>query len=256
MDFNWVFIVTIVLIVAFAIKGWREGILGLVLSLISWIVVIALIYSFSPKVENFLLTETPAYEKVYTSVEKQLNKKAEEEGEASVNEWYASATQGLPEKESRELSENLQQFNGAGDNVDLSGLVNGNGISNDTAGGINSLLAVDNGKATVMSIIADKITMFIMHCLAVVITFLIAELLVFIVGLVIKAVGRMPVVKPANLLLGVIGGAFEGVFVVWILFYIVACISTTALGQDIIAQIYQNPLLITLYENNLIMSIL
>ena len=251
MELNWVFVVTLVIITFFAIKGWRQGILGMIFSLLAWVFVIAFMYFATPTVESSLLSGTHIYDAVYEKVEKHVREKAAQDSQANVSEWYNSLMQGLPSGETREISENLQQFN---NEVDLSGLLNNGGISADKVGGTSGLLAVGDGQITVLHVISDRITLFIIHCIAVVVTFMVAEIVVCILSLIVKAIGRMPVIRPTNLMLGVVAGAVEGFLVVWVLFYIVALAGTTAFGQEVIAAIYENPFLITLYENNLIMA--
>lgn len=253
VELNWVLVVTLVIITFFAIKGWRQGILGMVFSLLAWVFVIAFMYFATPTVESSLLNGTQIYDAVYEKVEKHVREKAAEDTQANVGEWYNSLMQGLPSGETREVSENLQQFNNT---VDLSGLLNNGGISADKVGGTSGLMAVGDGQVTVLYIISNKITLFIIHCIAVVATFMVAEIVIFVLSLIVKAIGRMPVIRPTNLMLGVIAGAAEGFLVVWVLFYIVALASTTAFGQETIAAIYENPFLITLYENNLIMALI
>ena len=111
MELNWVFVVTLVIITFFAIKGWRQGILGMIFSLLAWVFVIAFMYFATPTVESSLLSGTHIYDAVYEKVEKHVSEKAAEKSQANVSEWYNSLMQGLPSGETREISENLQQFN-------------------------------------------------------------------------------------------------------------------------------------------------
>ena len=83
---------------------------------------------------------------------------------------------------------------------------------------------------------------------------------VFIVlRIIIGATGiirRLPIIKQADKLGGVIVGLIEGLVVVWIFFTVVTAISGTENAANILAQIHKNAFLEALYNNNPITRLL
>jgi hypothetical protein len=91
--------------------------------------------------------------------------------------------------------------------------------------------------------------------IAVLLAFVIAEIAVLIVGILVKGLGRAPVIRQVNGLFGLLAGAVEGFLIVWILMFLAACLGSTSFGQTVIAEIYQNAFLVFLYEHNLITAL-
>lgn len=224
---NVVFIVTLFILFFSILQGWRKGILGLVFGFVSWIFVLVFIAFSHTYIEDYLRSNTKVYDKVYEKTADHLERKALEEGEQhSLEEWWDTLTDGMP----RNISDSLL--------VDVKTEVSNN---------------VADAKMQILEQVAVRITDFILQGIAVLIAFVLAEIIVSIVGGIVKSVGKVPVIKEVNSFLGIIAGAVEGVLVIWILMYIVACICGTALGERIISDIDASTFLSYLYHHNLIM---
>ena len=112
---------------------------------------------------------------------------------------------------------------------------------------------IQDAKTQIREQVAIRIAEFILQGIAVLVAFILAEIIVAIVGGIVKSVGRVPVVKEVNSFLGIVAGAVEGLLVIWILMYVVACVCSTALGERIISDIDASAFLSYLYDHNLIM---
>ena len=77
-----------------------------------------------------------------------------------------------------------------------------------------------------------------------------------IVGYFVKGARKAPGLGQVNGFLGLVAGAAEGFLVVWIIMYAAACISTTTLGQGLLAGSDQSKFLTYLYDHNLVMAFL
>lgn len=104
--------------------------------------------------------------------------------------------------------------------------------------------------------ICGKIADFMMQGIAVFIAFVIAQIIVLIVGYFVKGARKAPGLGQVNGFLGLVAGPAEGFLVVWIIMYAAACISTTTLGQGLLAGIDQSKFLTYLYDHNLVMAFL
>ena len=80
-----------------------------------------------------------------------------------------------------------------------------------------------------------------------------------VLRVVVAATGlirRLPVIKQADKLGGLIVGLVEGIAVVWIFFTVVTAISGTQAASNILVQIHGNAILEALYNSNPITSLL
>ena len=80
-----------------------------------------------------------------------------------------------------------------------------------------------------------------------------------VLRIVVAATGlirRLPVIKQADKLGGLIVGLIEGIVVVWIFFTVVTAISGTQTASNILVQIHGNVILESLYNCNPITRLL
>ena len=75
-------------------------------------------------------------------------------------------------------------------------------------------------------------------------------------GIAYIIVDKLPLIGGINRSIGAVAGFVKGMVIVWIVFAGVAMTATTSFGQEIVQAIYASPLLIWLYENNLILTLL
>lgn len=275
---NWVLILVLAVLVIGIIQGYRKGLLRIVYSMLSWILVLVCVVWSKPYITQYLVEQTNIYERIVEQCEKQIKKTAEKKAEETI--------QGLPSDgtDSSIWGE-----------VDLDGLSSGgvdlNGLAQDGAGegfasGNHTDLAdlgidfaelgiqlpetvVDQilekaGSAAgevmeasgIYTAIAQALADFVIEGLAFFIAFIFASLLVHIISQLLGIVSHIPILKGINRSLGVIAGGVYSLFIIWIAFYIVALSSTAEWGTAVIMYIYQNPFLTYLYENNAIITLI
>jgi len=89
---------------------------------------------------------------------------------------------------------------------------------------------------------------------------IVVVILVFILGslmfrAIIKALNiltKIPLVKGANKILGIIFGAIEGLIIVWFILYFVSVFKTTGFGITGLEAVSKNEILLYLYKYNLV----
>lgn len=237
MELNMALIVTLFILFFSILQGWRKGILGIVFGLVSWVFVIAFVVFAHPYIETYLRDNTKAYDTIYEKTSEHLEKRVNETSASQgIENWWDSLTQGLPKQTINNIKTDLKLDFGDKEFLDT-GLI-------------------DTKKQQVMDDLAVKISDFIIQGISVLIAFVIARILVGIVGGIVKAVGRIPVVNGVNGFFGMIAGAVEGFLVIWLLMYLVACASGTTVGQGIAMDISNSRFLSYLYNHNLLMSII
>lgn len=233
---NWVLILVIAILAGYTLAGFSKGFLKIVYSLVSWIVILVVVIVATPYIENYLKNDTGIYNKVAAYCEEMIREQAQKElaesGEGassafSENELFAAIADKVPE----ELLENLKiQATELTDE-----LMDSHGLYNKTAIAMAELLI-------------QGISAFVAIVLGVIISIMLSAVLGFI--------AHLPIIGFANRILGLAAGAVNGLLVVWIVFYLVAVLCATEVGSTIITQIYENEMLLYLYENNIVLTLL
>ena len=148
-------------------------------------------------------------------------------GQCMVNCPFAAIADKVPE----ELLENLKiQATELTDE-----LIDSHGLYNKTA-------------IAMAELFIQGISAFVAIVLGVIISIMFSAVLGFI--------AHLPIIGFANRILGLAAGAVNGLLVVWIVFYLVAVLCATEVGSTIITQIYENEMLLYLYENNIVLTLL
>ena len=95
-----------------------------------------------------------------------------------------------------------------------------------------------------------------LNAIAFVITFLILSIVFGVISQVFHIIEKLPVIEEANKGLGAALGFAKGLVLVWIGFSFVALNAMSDFGQQIIAMVYESPLLVYIYENNFVLTLL
>ena len=225
---NVVFIVALFILFFSILQGWRKGILGIVFGFLSWIFIFVFIAFSHNYIEEYLRSNTKVYDKVYEKTVEHIQKKAQNGVRPdSLDGWWDDLTDGMP----KNISDGIL--------IDVEKNLSEN---------------VEDAKVAMQEQLAVRIADFILQSIAVLIAFILASIIATLVGGVVKSVGKVPVIKEINSLLGIIAGAVEGMLIIWILMYVVVIICGTSLGDRIISDINASAFLSYLYHHNLVMA--
>lgn len=224
---NWVLIVVLSVLALCAWMGYRKGLLRMVYSLVSWILILVFVSWASPQIETYLVENTTIYERLKEHFGESIKVSASTQMELGIEN---------SENELTQLGVNVPESV-------LEGLV-------ETTADMASAFLVQSG---VYEQIAEEMAGFVMQGLAFVITVITARILLHIISQLLGIVSHIPVIKGINRTLGLFAGAVYGIFIIWIAFYIVALCGTSETGALIVSYIYESPFLTQLYENNLIL---
>ena len=124
----------------------------------------------------------------------------------------------------------------------------------DQFGGATGILQLSDGTRTLQQMLCHQIADFMMQGIATIVSLIIAQIIVLVVGFFVKGARRAPGIGHINGLLGLVAGAAEGFLVIWIIMYVAACVSTTTFGQGVILGVEQSTFLTYLYQHNLFMA--
>ena len=236
---NWLLIIIVLLLALCVVNGYRKGFLRMMYSMVSWVIMFALVTWATPYINTFLRDNTSIYQTIATYCEQQIREKTEKQIEqetAAVTGEVADETQPadltklgvkLPDSVMNNISEKTADL--AGEALDASGIY-----------------------AKVSAGMAD----FILNGISFFIAFAVGMIVLHFFSGILGIVSRIPIIRGINKYLGTVAGAIYGFVVVWIAFYVIALCSTSEVGGALISYIYESPFLTYIYENNLIVTLI
>ena len=242
----------ILILAIFAVIGWRKGVIRLVLSLVSMIVTILAAVIIAPLATTAIRNETNIDENMAQSIYTILSENKE------VDQYFSNE-QMIPDGINiSQAGEHLQNISKAimevGDRINLPESLT-DAIK---AMPESELMTIINeqGQASIkeisLRIIALRLSNIILTAIIYIVIFIVLRIIIGATGII----RRLPIIKQADKLGGVIVGLIEGLVVVWIFFTVVTAISGTENAANILAQIHKNAFLEALYNNNPITRLL
>ena len=245
----------ILILVIFALIGWRKGVIRLVLSLVSMIITIMAAVVIAPLATTAIKNNTNIDENIAQSIYTVLYENKE------VDEYFEDKQVLTGGIDISQVESHIQTVTDVvaevGDKINLpESLTEAVKAMPDS-----ELMSVirEYGEASVKEITIRLIAFRLADIVLTAIAYLVIMVVVSIVLRVVVATGlirRLPVIKQADKLGGLIVGLVEGIAVVWIFFTVVTAISGTQAASNILVQIHGNAILESLYNCNPITSLL
>jgi uncharacterized membrane protein required for colicin V production len=239
---NWLVIVVILIIAWKMVSGYRRGLLRVLYSLVEWLLIFAFVTWASPYVSDFITNQTKIPEYIEARCMENLT---------SVQEEPTSGLSGT------DLGEKLELLGISLPDSMTEKLFDSSEAQIDEAlsktGTLAGTLLDQSG---VYDLIAQKITALAVDSIAYVFTLVLALIAFHILGTALNLFNRIPMLGGANRALGFVAGALEGLLYIWILFAITAAGAATGWGRFIISYIAEAPVLVWLYQNNLLVNVL
>ncbi len=227
---NITFIVVLAVIALAIIKGYRKGLISILIDIVSWILIVALVGVLQEPVANLLET-TPLGEVVHNEVEAMVAEKTADTVSTSFDNWWEDMTEELPDNISELLKNDVIVDALGSSNVDVSSIV----ISN---------------SSQYIDALTDAITAYVMQGISAVLVFLLSVVIVNLIKRSVRRVGRLPIIKNVNALAGAVVGVVQGLIWVWLLMFVASFASTSSVGASVVAEISQNGFLTFLYNVN------
>lgn len=246
----------ILILAIFAVIGWRKGVIRLVLSLASMIITILAAIIIAPLATTAVKNGTNIDENMAQSMYTILSENKE------VDKYFSNE-QVIPDGiDISEAGEHIQNISETV--VEVGDIINLPESLMDVIKTIpeSELMEIvkNQGQASLKEISLRIISIRLSDIVLTSIIYIVIMVVVFIVlKVIIGATGiirRLPVIKQADKLGGVIVGLIEGLVVIWIFFTVVTAISGTENAANILVQIHTNAFLEALYNNNPITRVL
>lgn len=233
---NWLLVIALILILAGAVRGWRKGLLRVLFSLLSVIIVIVLVAFAAPHIGSFLRNNTTVYNKIEQRCVQVIEQNTGEKGSADSG-TSDGQTSGKDNKNNETLSlpDAVNSILNMEKNSQADRQVNeiGNQVEN-----------------KVSQAVGEKAAGIIVSLIAFLIAFIIAIIIVRIIGHMLGLVNKVPVLGGINRGLGIVAGGFEGLIAVWIILLLITLLAGMGMGQGLTAYVSDSRFLQYLYEHN------
>lgn len=224
---NWLLIVVVFFLAGCIVWGFSKGALHVIYTLLAWAAMLIFVTFATPYVEEYMTEHTRLDERIEDNCRKMLretigdkiNKKQKEQNllELGLN-LPPDVIKGL-EKPQKKMEDALEK----------------------------------NGFYDVLAVRAAKLAM---HAISFAVVLIVTFFAFHLLAKILDLVNYIPVIGGINHLLGAVAGFGKGILIIWIIFAIAALLGTTAAGTAFTSAIMQSPLLVWLYENNLILAVL
>ena len=255
MNVSVFFVIVLIIILLAVIRGYNKGILGLFVGVASWIFLFFFLHWATPQIYVRLQENEAFVAEISERVNKKLTEKAEEITIDNVDEKLTKdglENLGvlLPEgtmEEYEKLMSNVEDFRGVMEQV------SDEDMKEQIEAQANH--ALDEKKQEAVRQATEVITDYIVWGTAGVIALVVGLLVVGFASGLVEFLNKAPVVGGFSRFAGVIFGFLEGILLVWILMFVVSLFTTTEWGEAAVLQIRENPFLLYLYDNNILMEL-
>ena len=218
-------ILTIIILAVFVLcvfSGFKKGFLKTAFSLVSWILVLVLCNFATPIVTDILVQNTDVEVIVQTTVETKVMEAVEQ---AVQNSDVSELEAALP--------------------AELKDLLLGEHES------INELL-LDSSKPIDVTPVVNGI----IGILGFVVTVIVLRIAMVIVELALGVVAKLPLIGPADKLLGIACGGVKGLIWCWVILAVVSVLALTGVNTEFAGYIAQSELLTWLQDNNVLLNLI
>lgn len=230
---NWLLIIVILVLAGNIVWGFSKGFLRVVYSMLAWVAILVFVTWATPYVADILVQKTNIDNRIEANFSEKLHELV-----AGSSTDDAQNTDDTKAKSYSELQMKLPD-------AVTQKLFDTNKVADQflTGSGVYDVVA---GRAADMA----------MRVIAFVLVLLIALISFHLLSVILKVVEKLPLIGGINRTLGLFAGLVKGFLIIWLAFAIIAMAGTTEIGVALISYIYESPLLVWIYENNLILTIL
>lgn len=224
---NWLVLVILAVMAVSVFVGYKTGFMKVVLSLVSWVIVLIACYVATPVVADIIIEVTPLEEVLESTINEELNQALDGIVEGVIE------TEALAELEAK-LPEQIKDAI-LGEHASLAEMITSTGDIEIDAGKLAGIAA--SLIALIVVLVATKIGL-------------------FVVSTVMDVAAKLPLIGQANTLLGIAAGAVQGLIWCWVVIAVVAMLAFTGTNTELMLLVNDSQILTWLYENNPIMGVI
>lgn len=226
---NWLVIVVLLYLIFSIARGYRKGLVKMIISVAALFIAILVSRTIAPNVEEYLRQETTVCEQIREKTDAYVEELLEEklkQGLFSVSDQaYAIEDLPLPKYIRAALTVN---------NVDR----------------VYQVLGVSDFE----DYVSGALTELVIGAIAFVVGFLIAWIGVFLVAKLVEGVFQLPGLSGINRMGGAAVGGIQALVVLWVFCLVVTAAAGTKMGQQILEMIRGSQVLSAIYNHNYLME--
>lgn len=255
---NWLFLVILLLIVFFAVHGGFQGLLRVLFSLVSIILLVVLVAFATPHISTFLKNNTS----LYAGIEKRTVQRVEDYLDSAGTENSSDGEKAdKNDSAGSEKTENIWNFpepvqKYVNELAKKEGLQSGLSTDNQDVGNAQIRQAGTQIKDRVAKTVGSRIADVILSVISFLIALAVVLILLAVISHALGLVNRIPVLGGINRFLGVFAGAFQGIILAWVILLILTLSAGTQAGSTISAMISENTFLTWLNDHNGVLYVL
>ena len=237
---NWLLIIVILVMAGNIVWGFSKGFLRVVYSMLAWIAILVFVTWATPYVANMLTEKTNIDNRIEAGCSDKLHELVRhDDGQTSEPDQEETA------QESAAKSDKYHDLQMKLPDAVMNKLFDTNQIAD--------RLFEESGA---YHAVAGRATSLAMRVIAFVLVLLIALISFHLLSVVLRVVEKLPLIGGINRSLGLFAGFVKGILIIWLAFAIIAMAGATDIGIALISYIYESPLLVWIYENNLVLTLL
>lgn len=225
---SWLFWILLIVLAIFAIQGFRRGLVRTAVSMVFFIIVIAVTSWLNPYVGDFIREKTDWQEEIQQSCKEIFFQEIEEQADISINSQMEFIDE-LPLPES--MKEKLVENNNAE---------------------IYRQLAVENFADYLSGYVAYGIINGVAFVISFILTIIIVKMILYAVDILTE----LPVVGTFNRIGGMLIGLIQGILWIWVVFLVITLLCNTDVGTYLMGLVRGDPVLGWMYDRNYLMQII
>lgn len=217
---NWTLVCVLGILLITIIVGIQKGLIKMIFSMVSIIVVIAATSFAAPHICRYLESHTKWDDRVYDSTYKYFDEHgiiADEDG------FLDTDALPIPKSFKQNIDDNASQL-------------------------------ISDGAKAYNEYVTGKVSGAIFSAAVYISVFILISIALLVVGALLNIVSKLPVLKQINRIGGGIVGFVIGVLAVWIAFIIITVLGNTPFAATVFEQIDSNPFLTFMYNRNIILN--
>ena len=231
MVINAFLIIVALILIGCTVLGGIKGFVHTIFTMFSLFIIIMLTGVLSPYVADYINGHTDVPKSIQSKVEEKINLKEKISSDSSANRNDLIDKMDMPEQLKEVIKEKSQAA--------------GDAFSATTEAASEKLVTG----------IYDRITDLIVSAIAYLFTFAVVGVIVLIAGILLDIVSKLPGIKQANAILGVIVGFVQGYLAVSVVYIAAVAFAATELGASVISQVAESEILTCFYNHNIVVDI-
>lgn len=231
MVINAFLIIVALILIGCTVLGGIKGFVHTIFTMFSLFIIIMLTGVLSPYVADYINGHTDVPKSIHSKVEEKINLKEKISSDSSANRNDLIDKMDMPEQLKEVIKEKSQAA--------------GDAFSATTEAASEKLVTG----------IYDRITDLIVSAIAYLFTFAVVGVIVLIAGILLDIVSKLPGIKQANAILGVIVGFVQGYLAVSVVYIAGFAFAATELGASVISQVAESEILTWFYNHNIVVDI-